>query len=157
MAKRKTSSSDKPGAAQHATELVPYDPGAVDQLLGGLHLGGGIKVKAVKAVTRPVLRQLDNVPIAVKIMTAIRAGEEFVRQSRAGEAVMKPADICFVVNLETGEEQTLVANAAMKSALERAYPGEGYVDHAFAMISHKRAHKEGKQIREYLIKELILE
>lgn len=127
---------------------------AADAIIASLNLPSSVKVVGIKSVTRPVLKQVDNIPIAVKIISPIRKGEIFKQEGRDD---MKPADICFVVNLQTGEEQTLVCNAALKSALERTYEDDGYNGRYFAIISQKRPHKETRTIREYFIKELELE
>lgn len=132
-------------------------PTSADALLSTLEIGGGIKIVGTKAVTRPVLRQEDGVPVAVKIISSIMSSEIFERKSHQGEAIMKPADICHVVNLATGEEMTLICNAAFHSALTREYPDDAYVGKYFAFVSQLRPHKEGRRIREYLIKELIVE
>lgn len=148
-------------------EIVPATATAVSSLLAnefaGLKLGGGLEIVSTESVTRPVLQQKDNEPFAVLFERAIVKGEVFEGESRSGEAKQKPADVAFVINLTTGEEMVLVCNAAMKSAIERAYPervtGNGdwaYIGMAFAMIGKLKPHKGGKFIREYLIKRLVL-
>lgn len=128
-----------------------------EALLSELQLAPHIKVVGAKAVTRPVLRQHDGIPLAVKIISEITESQVFEGQKRSGEAIQKAADICHVVDLSTGEEMTLIANAAFKSALLREYPNGDYVGRYFAFVSQRRPHKDGKMIREYLIKELEVE
>lgn len=113
----------------------------------------GANVTEVKAVTRPVLRQIDNVPCAVRILTHIYKGQE-IKKKRAGGTSMAPANLCSVINMETGEEMTLIANSVLQSELDRACPNQSYVGRYFALVSVKETTKDGaRSLRRYDIME----
>jgi len=130
---------------------------AAEHDFNALKLGGGFEIAGVKTVTRPVLKQHDHIWMAVRFDSEIFQGKELTGTKRDGEAKIAPAQLAYVTNLETGEEQTLIVNAALKTGLEDTYPEKAYVGRAFALRSKIRPHDGGKkQIREYEVKELIL-
>jgi hypothetical protein len=160
MAKNTTRETRGELTAPTAKNLVA----TIGNEFAGLKLGGGLEIVGTESVTRPVLQQEDNVAFAVMFERPIVKGEVFEGETRDGEAKQKAADIAFVINLTTGEEMVLICNAAMKSAIERAYPervtGNGdwaYVGMSFAMIGKLKQHPNNKtkRIREYLIKRII--
>lgn len=127
-------------------------------VFAGLDLGGGFKIVGAVTVTRPVLKQADGVPFAVRFDGAIFESKIDAGKKKAGETVMAPAMVAYVTDLQTGEECTLICNAALTSGLTDMYPDDGYVGRAFACVSKLRPHDGGKkQIREYAVRELIIE
>ena len=145
MAKRKTKS----------TAMVPAGDDVPAQIVGAdlaehLEQVLGRKVKIVKNVTLPVLRQHDGVPIAVQFDSEIKQAVKLAND----DSERQPPKIANVIDLQTGELCTLICNAARVSALERMYPDEKYVGKQFAMVSRKRPHKGERTIREYAIREI---
>lgn len=157
---------------KHGGEVV--EPGALarrpisaeERLLTGLGLEH-FQIEGTVAVTRPVLKQADGVPVAVQVISRIhkspRFADEFPDEKPDSEKEKpkgddapptEPPHVFFVINLQTGEEQTMIANAALRSALERTYPRFGYLTKCFGIISRKVQHKGTKSIREYMVREL---
>lgn len=114
----------------------------------------GANVVDVATVTRPVLRQVDNVPNAIRILSHIYKGQE-IKRKRSGGTQMAPANLCEVINMETGEEMLFIANKIFQSELDRAYPNQGYVGKYFAVVGVKGAPKSdsSKSLRRYDIME----
>lgn len=107
-------------------------------------------VTVVKAVTRPVLSLEIDKPVYFTALGAIYVGKEI--KQKAGDADVKPADIMDIRNLETEQEQQLIAAAVVKANLEETYPKEGYVGKSFKLV--KLAKKEGKRYFGYSITEI---
>lgn len=108
------------------------------------------KYKRVKAITLPLLKQKDDVTCYIKIISEISVGKE-VKQKK-GETVMAPAQIMRVINLETGEEMEMIANAVLKSTFEENYPDKKYVNKCFAVTRHSKA--QGKNYNTYSVEEI---
>lgn len=150
MANPKHDEKKKPEAevippGKSAAVVIPTGDAAVAAL--NSMLGG--KFKVARQVTLPLLKQVDNVPFAVRIQTKAKDAAKL----KNDKSDRTPPKTMEVINLETGELMTLIANAAMLSGLESVYGDDGYVGKAFGMVSVKRAHKE-KTMREYKILEL---
>jgi hypothetical protein len=113
----------------------------------------GTEVTEVKAVTRPVLVQEDNKPFAVRIISHIYRGQE-LKKKRGSGVEMAPANLCHVIDMETGEEKTLICNTVLHSELDRAFPNHGYVGRYFAIKSVKGETKDkSRSLRRYNIME----
>ena len=105
----------------------------------------GFKPKVIKQVTLPNLKLEVGTPVYVKVSSSIYDGKE--RAAKPGEEKQKPPKIINVINLETGEEQTLVAGALVVSELTENYPDDGYVNKCFMI--EKGASKKGQGGRSY--------
>lgn len=104
-----------------------------------------------KMVTLPQLKMADGKTIHVRIDSPIVESKVNAdRKGRDGE-IMKPADVCNVTNLETGEVATIICGMVLKNKLEETYPDQKYVGRAFEITQHK---VEGKRWRAYTIAEL---
>jgi len=125
----------------------------------GVKLGGGLVIKDVKTVTRPILSQTGDAPIYVRIESAIHKSQIEGRRKKGEEKpAMEPANVCNVLNLMTGEEQQIIVNAALESGLTDSYKNDSYIGLCFAIASRLRPHDGGKkQIREYMVKEIVVE
>jgi hypothetical protein len=96
------------------------------------------KAKAVRRVTRPVLKLEEGKPVFVKALKAFYEGRE-IKPTSSTEAQMKPATLLDVVNLETGEEAQIVAGAVLASNLAEAYPSDSYVGKCFQITKEPKA------------------
>lgn len=106
-------------------------------------------VKIVQAVTLPILKKVDDVAIYVTIQTKIILGKEM--PAKEGEKQQEAAHLCNVINLETGEEMQMIANAVLKGSLEEKYPDESYVGKSFKILQMK---VEGKRYKNYSMFEI---
>lgn len=101
----------------------------------------GRKVK--KILTLPVfsLKEVNTV-IAVKILEPMYVGQP-QKDAKEGD---KPADLCHVINLDTGEMGQIIIPAMVKSKFEE-YPDNGYVGLCFELENLGKV--EGKGGRRY--------
>ena len=112
------------------------------------------RARSVRSVILPVLRKVDNVPLYVEFVSAMRTSTVKARVSKDkdGEKSMKPATVAEVINLETGEHANLICNTVLESNLTETYPGEGYVGKQFKIIQYEKA--EGKRYKTFEITEI---
>jgi len=110
------------------------------------------KYKVKRQLILPVLRMEQHTPIYVKITDAIYTGKQMEQTGK--KAAEKPADLCHVVNLETGEEAMIIVPAILKSVLEEQYPEAGYVGCGFSITKGEKP--DGKRYFKYNISELEL-
>jgi hypothetical protein len=97
---------------------------------------GSLAFVKVRSVTRPVLAIDGTHPVYFKVQGVIHEAplaEGQKRKKSADGQEMKSPDIMHVVNLETGEDSTVVANSVLKSELQSTYPNDAYVDKCFAV------------------------
>lgn len=97
---------------------------------------GQLAFVKVRSVSRSVLAIDGSKPVYFKVQGAIHEAplaEGQKRKTSADGQEMKSPDIMHVVNLETGEDSTIVANSVLKSELQRTYPNDAYVDKCFAV------------------------
>ena len=100
-----------------------------------LQLGQLAFVK-VRSVTRPVLTIDGSKPCYFKVQGAIHEAplaEGQKRKKSADGQDMKSPDIMHVVNLETGEDSTVVCNSVLRSELQSTYPSDAYIGKCFAV------------------------
>lgn len=117
-------------------------------------LAGLAGFKVAKQVTRTVLQQ-GNDPFAVTFERPAYEGQE-LKAGRGSGAQMQPARLADVINLVTGELQTLIMNTVLEGELDRAYPNNAYVGRSFLIRGYKPVDSEGKErrYRVYQIAEL---
>src|SRR5271167_1835723 len=101
----------------------------------GVVILGGQRFEYIGVVTRTVLKQEDGVPFYVEFQGPIEPSSmnpEFSKyKNKAGEGVVP--EVADVLNLETGECQTLIVNAVLSSEIQRAYPLGAYVGRLFGI------------------------
>jgi hypothetical protein len=103
--------------------------------------------KVLKKITLSFLKLDVDVTRYVRIDGPMHIGQD-LKQKRGekgepGRAVMEPATICNVTDLETGEACNMIVSAVLKSVFEESYKDASYVGKGFALT--KRAKKEGKR------------
>jgi hypothetical protein len=91
-------------------------------------------IQRIKSVSLAVLRLEKNRVYYIKIATAIKTGEKL-------DDKKEPAEICEVVNMETGEQNMLVTSTVMRKELQKQYPGDGYVGKFFELSLSRRDNK----------------
>lgn len=107
-------------------------------------------VKVKKVVTVPVLSPQVDKTNYLKITGKIYKGKELKGSEKT--AKMEPADLCPVINLETGEEMVLIVAAVVKGNFDEHYPKDSYVDKSFSLT--KMAKREGKRYFDFKIMEI---
>lgn len=112
--------------------------------------------RIARHVTRPVLQQEDGYPFYVKFETAAIEGQA-LKPGRGGAAKMAPARVADVVNLQNGDQCTLIMNAVLESELDRVYPELDYVGRSFAIVrgDHPDKSDTDKRYKLYRIVELV--
>lgn len=91
-------------------EIIPFDP---------------TKLKIVKRVTLPILKQRVGQPIFVKILEKMELSES------KGDDKKDPATVCKVYDLEHDHPAQIIVTAVTKSNLMESYPNDGYVGRFF--------------------------
>ena len=108
--------------------------------------------KVIKQVTMPSLKLVVDQPAYVKVTAAIYEGK--TRENDKGDDGKQkaPPKILNVINLETGEANTLVCGVVVVSEITENYEGDSYVGKCF-MIK-KLGKKEGRDYFTYAISEI---
>jgi hypothetical protein len=108
------------------------------------------KVRKVRSVTLPHFKLTKDVPLYCKITREIMVSES--APSKTGSApTMEPAEIFHAINLETGEEGTVIANAVLSENLKKQYPDAGYVGKCFEIVKYDI---QGKKYSGFTITEI---
>jgi len=107
---------------------------------------GGFKVK--RLVTLPLLKPAIDKEFYILIQEPIFKGKELKGSD------MEAAHLVNIINLETGQEMQLIANAVLRSTLEEEYPEAGYVGKGFALT--KEAKPSGKKYNPFTVVEIEL-
>lgn len=114
------------------------------------------KVNVKKHLILPVLKYEVEEPIFITITSPLqksnRNPEKFEKAGAAKGEKMKPATVCQVFDLTTGEARTLVANTVLVSTLQEAYPGDKYVGLSFRIVKH--AKEKGKRYHTFSVDEI---
>ncbi len=114
----------------------------------------GYKVK--KVLTLPVFSLKDaGTILAIKILSAMYEGKPITGEEDSKD---KPATLCSVVNLETGEEGQIVVPAMIKSKLEEYGDGDdGYIGRGFEVENLGKKKGKTRTYNDYRMVELDLE
>lgn len=91
-------------------------------------------IKTIRAVSLAVLRLVPGNVYHVKIVTPIKTGEKL-------DDKKEPAEICEVIDMETGEHRTLVTSTVLRKELLKQYPSDGYVGKFFQLSMSRRENK----------------
>lgn len=83
------------------------------------------KLKVVKRVTLPILKQRVGQPIFVKILEKMELSES------KGDDKKDPATVCKVYDLEHDHPAQIIVTAVTKSNLMESYPDDSYVGKFF--------------------------
>ena len=109
--------------------------------------------KAKRALTlSSLVTKLAGVTYFVKVEGPIHVSKVDTGKVDKDGNKEKPADVCHVTNLETGEEQMLLCPAVFKSTMEQEYTDAAYVGKSFAITN--KGKREGKRHVDYAITEL---
>jgi hypothetical protein len=103
--------------------------------MASIKIGDMVLVKK-RSVTRPILQIGDKAAVYFRFDGEIHEAPLSEGQSpKKGPdgQVMRQPDIAHVLNLETGEESTIVCNSVLKSEIMGAYPDKGYIGKSFAV------------------------
>jgi hypothetical protein len=101
-------------------------------------------IERIKSVTLAVLRIVPGTVYYVKIVSPIKVGEKI-------DDKKEPAEICEVIDMETGEHRTLVTSTVMRKELTKAYPADAYVGKFFELSQSRR---EGKNYNDVSLCEI---
>lgn len=91
--------------------------------------------QVVKNVTLSVFKLAAGVQRVFLFKTAMEVGK--ATAVKKGDKVMEPAVVATVIDLETGEEGTLICATVLRSEINAQYSGESYVGRAFAIKFYK--------------------
>ena len=91
-------------------------------------------IKVLKAVSLAVLRLVPGNVYHIKIVTPIKTGEKL-------DDKKEPAEICEVIDMETGEHRTLVTSTVLRKELLKQYPDNSYVGLFFQLSMSRRENK----------------
>jgi hypothetical protein len=122
---------------------------------GELLVIGGRKFAVKRVVTLPLLKHLDGQVVMVQINSPIYTGNQVPAEKGSANATAKPADLCDVLELNTGRKMQYIVAAVAKSNFETKYPNQSYVGKYFAI--RKGEKREGKRYRDYEIIEIAAE
>jgi hypothetical protein len=118
----------------------------------------GSKYKIARRVTLPTINPKTNEPVVLRIEDEMRISTYSKPQTaedvKAAKPKEKPATICTVTNMETGEVALLLVSEVVKTNLEEHYPDGDYVGRVFGM--QKLPKREGKRYFDFEITELEL-
>lgn len=105
----------------------------------------GFKVK--RQVILPSLSLQEGVARTLTILEAMRVSTVKAARPRAkgekDDGPQKPATVCPVVDVTTGENFTLIVPAVMEGNLRENYPDDGYVGKTFYV--QKKPKRPGKR------------
>lgn len=112
----------------------------------------GFKPVVKRKLILPVLKMEQNKPIYIKVEDKVYVGKN-INGTKADQKE-KPADLCHVTDLETGEMMLIIVPAVVLSVWNEEYPNAGYVGLGFAITKGEKA-KE-KRYFQYTVDELEL-
>ncbi|MDE2020657.1 MAG: hypothetical protein KGJ13_10005 [Patescibacteria group bacterium] len=115
-----------------------------------MNLPGGVKL--TRRLTMPSLvLKVPGVARILAIADAMRVSSVPGKVNKDG-VQEKPATVCTVGDVETGEQFTLLVPAVLKSTLERDYPNDEYVGKCFYIRNEGK--REGKRHIDFTIAEV---
>lgn len=112
------------------------------------------KIKVLKQVSTNLLKIKAGVTVYVKITDKMHVA----KASRADEAAAKkdpnakrkePPTLLPVINLETGEVQTIIAGTVLIDLLNDEYPSEGYIGKSYVIECLAKKDAQGGGGRSY--------
>lgn len=124
------------------------EPGAAPPVALNANLPVGIKVR--RNVVLPVLNLRVNETRYLCIASPMRVSD--YKDPDPKKATEKPATICEVGDVETGEQFLLLVPEVMSQNIKRAYPDGDYVGKAFALL--KCPKRPGKRYFDFQISEI---
>lgn len=132
--------------------------GAAPQAPHNVKLPEGFTTK--RQVILPVLSLQVDQPRIVKFLeamriSAVKASPESAARAKAegkGDQKEKPATVAPVVDMQTGENLTLIVPAVLEANLKEQYPDDGYVGKGFYVM--KKAKRPGKRYFDFEISEV---
>jgi hypothetical protein len=111
-----------------------------------------VKFKKVKAVTRPLFKWVNGKERFFRIDSAMFIGKE---NKAAGDGKkMEAAHLCFVTDLESGEEGQIILGKVLQEIFKEQYPEDTYVGKAFSIVQNK---VDGKGYNVYVVTEVEVE
>jgi hypothetical protein len=103
--------------------------------------------KVIKKLVRNVLRMEQDKPVHFQVTGEVYKGKENPEKPND-----KPADLCDVINMDTGEEMTVIVPAVLLSIWNEVYPEAAYVGKGFAVTKGEKP--EGKRYFKYSVDEI---
>ena len=100
-----------------------------------------------RKLVMPQLKLEQDVTVYFKVTDKM-----YVGKPNPEKPTDKPADLCHAIDLQTGEEVSVVIPAVLKSVWDEDYTDDGYVNCAFMVT--KGAKAEGKRYFNYEVAEI---
>ena len=132
-------------ATGHSANVSTITPATAPVRSSGI---AGFKV--VKRVTMPTLSLKENTPVVLRLDDAMRESKYIDPDPK--KAKEKPATICSVTDMQTGEVAILLVPEVMKKNLNETYPADSYVGKIFGI--QKLPKRPGKRYFDLEIAEL---
>lgn len=98
--------------------------------------------KVIKTVTPTQFKLVGSQTLYIRINAAIFTG----KQLKGDKSNKKPAQLCGVTNLETGEAGQIVVPTVMESTLNEEYPDNAYVGKCFSITKGEKVQKPGVDV-----------
>jgi len=112
-------------------------------------------IKRLRLVTLPLLKQEDEKEYYVKFVSEFYLGKDIEgKQHDDGTETTnkkQPPYLARVINLETGQEMELIANAVLRENLNEHYEDGSYKGKCFEIVRHNI---QGKNYKGYDITEI---
>lgn len=105
----------------------------------------------VKNVTLPLIKPEIDVPVFVKVTSAVFVGKD-IAEKTPGAKKKEPAKLINCINLQTGEEAQLIVPSVLAGIFTDEYKDDSYVGKCFQLIKH--AKKAGKEYHPFTVREI---
>lgn len=105
---------------------------------------GAVTLKFVPKVIKKITQNLLKLRAGSLVYVKVRAPMELAKAIKRGKSDKAPPTLLPVINLETGEEQTIIAGAVLVDLLMDEYPDKSYVGKGFMIaVKEKKDSQEG--------------
>jgi hypothetical protein len=122
----------------------------ISMINSGRIMIGGVEYIVEEQITKTVLVQRDNQPLAVEFKSLIVESEIQEGVTKDGKVKMNAARIADVIDLVTGQLHVLIMNTVLEKELTAKFPGKdgaGLLGLRFAIKSARPIDADGKQKR----------
>lgn len=89
-----------------------------------------LQFKVIKQVSTNLLKLRAGMTVFVKVTAAMHTAKRLKKES-AEDKAKEPPTLLPVINLETGEVQSIIVGSVLKDLIDDEYPKQGYVGHGF--------------------------
>lgn len=141
----------KSKSATSARVALTNPPVSTQTNLGKFQLPAGFVVRRKITLPTLVMKEIGKTHL-IRFENPITLSTVDTGKVDADGKKEKPANVAHVIDLDSGEEMTLLVPALVQANLERDYEGEGYVGKSFMFTNNGK--REGKRYVVYTIAEI---